>query len=399
MDKLLRRTRMAERQVARRAKKMERLKWTSDTKWDRISRKQALRREVGEQMRLAIKARHEDWELGPLAPRRDVSLLDKNDVYWGSVSASRFRQDYELTKAEKEARCKWAGGLQNICIAQGDRVVVLEGAYKNQIGEIEDINLQSACVSLKSHFVTNVTMPAFLVDDEVKPVMPFNSPIPISAVRLVHPIRDPATNTAKDVIIRELRPINITHDRISRRSAWQRMVPGLNVKIPWPQQAPVKKEDHEGDTLRIEVEEKTFVPTLLRPPMPETVVDELRNQYSKFRTRHTEEYIAQKEAEEAEKKARLASGKTMLTPLQELNRLERERRRALGQPVLTDEMLEKVGRIIAENKTRIPTKTWAALSVAAEESAAAADAASLESAVEQLSLDQDGEPGSRSSPS
>ncbi len=155
MDKLLRRTRVAERQVARRAKKLERQKWAAETKWDRVRRKQTLRREVGEQMRQAIKSRHEDWELGPLAPRRDVSVLDSNDVYWGSLSSSRFRQDYDMTTAEKEARCKWAGGLKNLCLAVGDRVVVTEGAHMHQIGEIEEINLDSATVSLKSHFMVS----------------------------------------------------------------------------------------------------------------------------------------------------------------------------------------------------------------------------------------------------
>lgn len=40
----------------------------------------------------------------------------------------------------------------------------------------------------------------------------------------------------------------------------------------------------------------------------------------------------------------------MLQPVQEYNRKLRELRRERGQPVLTDEMLEKIGRVIAKNQ-------------------------------------------------
>ena len=233
-----------------------------------------------------------------------------------------------------------------------------------------------------------MTLPKHL-RTEGQAVVPFNSLIPISAVRLVHPIPDPVTGITRDVIVRELKPVNISHDRVSRRASWQRVVPGLNVRIPWPRSAPKKREDCKDDTMRIDVEEKTFVPTLLRPPMPEALVDELRNQYSKFRTRHTDEYIAQKEAEQAAKKARLESASTMLTPLQEFNRLEREKRKARGQPVLSDEMLEKIGQIIAKNKDRIPSRNWTALWAASKTHEVTDGVESVESAVEQLSLESD----------
>lgn len=203
---------------------------------------------------------------------------------------------------------------------------------------------------------TNITLPDYTLPEEIKDtkVQTFESAIPISAVRLVHPIKDPSTGLARDVIIRQLRPTNIHHDRPTRRLTFSRFVPGLNVEIPWPAHAEPEEQDFPPDTLRIDVEERTFVPTLLRPPMPESVIDELRNRYSKFRTRHTEEYIAAKEAEEAEKKGRVESVKSMLTPLQEFNRMQRDMRRERGQPVLTEEMLEKIGEVMARNRGRAP---------------------------------------------
>ena len=142
------------------------------------------------------------------------------------------------------------------------------------------------------------------------------------------------------------------HDRPTRKVFFSRLVPGLNVQIPWPKVPPTLQEDYADDTLRLDVEERTFVPTLLRPPMPEKVLDELRNRYSKFRTRHTPEYVAEVEAREAEKKARQKGARVdeMLLPVQEYNRKMREQRRERGVPELSEEMLEKIGEVIVKNK-------------------------------------------------
>jgi large subunit ribosomal protein L24 len=196
----------------------------------------------------------------------------------------------------------------------------------------------------------NVTLPRYFVGFAgMGETAAVPARIPISSIRLVHPITDEETGITKDVIIKELRPIKIVRDRVTRTQTWSRMVPGLNVTLPWPKAEQPVEEDRACDTPRIHVEENTFIPTLLRPPMPEELIDELRNRYSKFRTRHTDEYIAKKEAEEAEKLAAKQKAKEMLTPVQEFNRLEREKRRARGQPVLTEEMLAKIGEVMARN--------------------------------------------------
>ena len=220
---------------------------------------------------------------------------------------------------------------------------------------------------------------------------------PISAIRLVHPVADPVTGVTRDVIIRELKPFGVVHDRVTRKVTWARLVPGQNIKIPWPKLEPKERPEYAGDTLRIDMEERTFVPTLLRPPMPEQVIDELRNRYSKFRTRHTAEYIAEKEAEEAEKKARKKAADAMLLPIQEYNRRMRELRRARGQPVLTEGMLEKIGQIIAQNLARRQAAAPPAPQPARVAGVAAPAASQkkdesiekLEKAVEQLSLGRD----------
>lgn len=175
-------------------------------------------------------------------------------------------------------------------------------------------------------------------------------PIPISAVRLVHPIRDPKTGETKDVVINQLRHSGFFSDRQTGHVRWTRVVPGLNVTIPWPEKPEQSHTDHKVDTLRINVDERTFVPTLLRPPMPTEVVDELRNKYSRFRTRHEPEYIAAKEAEEQAQRDRVKLMDSMRTPLQEFHRAERDRKKRNGKPRLSIEMLEEIGKVIAKNR-------------------------------------------------
>jgi large subunit ribosomal protein L24 len=177
--------------------------------------------------------------------------------------------------------------------------------------------------------------------------------IPISAIRLVHPITDAETGTTRDVIVRSLRHANVRRDRLTKSTEWDRYVPGLNVIIPWPEKTDPEEVQHKVDTARREVSDVTFVPTLLRPPMPETLINELRNQFSRFRTRHEPWYLEKKQAEANAIKEQRKAVDTMLTPLQEFNRQQREIRKSLGQPVLTEQMMEKIGAVIVKNRTRI----------------------------------------------
>lgn len=167
--------------------------------------------------------------------------------------------------------------------------------------------------------------------------------VPISAVRLVHPVTDPATGLTRDVIVRQLRHANVRRDRLTQSKEWDRYIPGLNTIIPWPEKTDPEEKPTKADTAREDVQEATFVPTLLRAPMPEELIHELRNRYSRFRTRHEAWYIEKKEAEVEAARMEKEAANTMLTPQEEFNRQRREERRAIGQPELTEAMLEKIG--------------------------------------------------------
>lgn len=187
-------------------------------------------------------------------------------------------------------------------------------------------------------------------DPDQRPVRSIETPVPLTSVRLVHPLTDRKTGITRDVIVKKVVNTKIWYDRHTGSRRWSRMIPGLNIKIPWPHKEPKQHKDGPSDTLRMEVEQRSFVPTLLRPPMPSSVIDELRNKYSKFRTRHDPEFIELKEKEEAEIQEKKLLIKKMRTPLSEANRKARKERKAKGKGKLTKPMLEKIGEVIAQKR-------------------------------------------------
>lgn len=175
--------------------------------------------------------------------------------------------------------------------------------------------------------------PAFALagDSDKRPYRSYPVPNSFDDARLVVPLQDPATNTVKDVVVKHAygagpfldRPYGSTTPRHTRH------ISGLDIEIPWPETEEPDFQDHPVDTLQIEVENKSYLPSLQTYPMPSTVIDELRNKYSKFRTRHDPEYIAKKEEEAAfeqwSKQRTLVTPQTeYLTKVAEEKRLQRE---------------------------------------------------------------------------
>ncbi|WYZ37298.1 hypothetical protein EsH8_II_000804 [Colletotrichum jinshuiense] len=351
MQKLIKRTAQAEKQVARRLKKRSRVE-NGQEKAQRFREQRQQLTELNNDVKAARISRSEKWGLGPMAPRRDIF-----DTY-GALETNRQGRSTPLKPEEIEARCAWAGGCQYLNIAVKDRVVLLEGPDKGKIDRIASINPEYGTVQLENIAKVTVHVPdTFQSVLDAPPTQNAAMNIPISAIRLVHPIVDPATGVARDVVVRQLARGPVKWSRHTGWRSWTRYIPGANIAIPWPERDLPAREDQPGDTLRTNVEEATFVPTLLHPPMPESVIDELRNKYSRFRTRHEDDYILRKEAEEAEKKAlKKASSDalaSMRTPLQELNRQQREARRARGEPELTADMMAKIGELIARNRAAV----------------------------------------------
>ena len=173
------------------------------------------------------------------------------------------------------------------------------------------------------------------------PYRTMEAAIPISSVRLVYPLPDPTTGARRDVIVKEL-----------VKKGGHRHIAGTSpsIFIPWPDKPPNKYDDHEHDTLRIDVEERTWVPSLRRMPMPEGVLDELRNRYSRYRTRHDDDFVEKKTMEEERARRRKGTLQDMMTPRQELLAKRKAEKEARGPPELDDEMLTRIGEVMAKNR-------------------------------------------------
>jgi large subunit ribosomal protein L24 len=187
-------------------------------------------------------------------------------------------------------------------------------------------------------------------EDYPDPVLADTTDVPLESVALVTAIFDKVTGATTDMIVKDVyhRAIPDTADR--RKTKWIRKIVGTNIEVPWPEKPDPEYKEHEDDTQRIDVEVRSYVPALLSPPMPSSVIDELRNKYSSFRDRHDEDYIAKKVAEQEEKDKLNKKGKEMRSPLKELHRKERQERKKKGKPMLTPEMLEKIGEVIAKSR-------------------------------------------------
>ena len=194
-------------------------------------------------------------------------------------------------------------------------------------------------------------------ETDKRPFRTYEAPLPLSSVRLVYPLPHAETGGLRDTIIKELK----RNQKISRGTDEEmprRYIAGLNppLRIPYPDKEPEEYDDHDVDTLRIEVEQKTWVPTLARSPMPPSIIDELRNKYSKFRDRHDDRYIAKMNLKEEEVMKRRKSIVKMMTPLQELHMKERAEKRARGKPTLSEETLGKIGEVMAKNSVKSTQK-------------------------------------------
>ncbi|PHH63133.1 hypothetical protein CDD81_6284 [Ophiocordyceps australis] len=351
MQKLAKRVTQAERQVARRRAKAAKVLDSYYRRTGLNAIKDATK-EVRENLEEARRAQREEWELGPLAPARDFGYKSHGIVQ------KMLRRDWsmdgkaKLRKEVLEQRCAWAGGTERLSIVSGDRVVIVQGREKNKIDTIDQINMVSGTVTL-----ANCNKALISVTLDANPRLTA-LPLPIDAVRLVYPLMNAETGKYRDTMIGELKPIapnmqspNMDLTRWEHGKRWDRLVPGLNVVIPWPETTKPKYEAHDTDTLRDRVEERTFYYPLTSAPMPEQIIDELRYKYSKFRTRHEAWYIEKKE-QEAAYKARRSSGEvhsSMRTPLDEFQDKQRKLREEQGEPQLNNDMLGKIGHVMAKN--------------------------------------------------
>lgn len=339
MQRVIQRSALAKRNADRRMQRMVE-HHEKGKGWSRRQEAQRISRYNNALIKDARLARQEDWARGALAPRRDVG--EKARTY-GSVDIFHMN----LPERQEPNKPKWNH------IVEGDRVVVIKGREKGKIGLVEMMDSDRGSVTLKDVNMGDVNVPEWVQqEDNTEARMSRPVAIPYEDVRLVYPLPNEETGIPQDVIIDRLERVNEQWDAVKR--VWdkgERSIPGTNTLIPWPESVSQEEIDHEDDTLRISVEEETFRPHLMFPPMPTSVIDELRSKYSKFRTRHDLEFVQKMEAIDAREEKRKGLIKNMRTPLQELADM-RAKQKAAAEKQLTDEQLAKIGEVIAAERKK-----------------------------------------------
>ena len=334
MQKVLRRAQQAKQGAAKKSKDFQKGKEKAERR-NYLDNVRRMQKSVAENIKTERRNRRIDWETGPLAPRRDVG--EREETY-GTVSV------YDLHPPDKipQDRLKWWS------VDAGDRVVVTRGRDRGKIGTISEVHKNKGAVIIPDMNVADVSVPEWLRQEEGgnQAVVPNSNPIPVEHVKLVYPLPDPKTGVLRDVVV----------DKVVQYGASRhRLVPGSNIVIkaqPQPKEEDEDEETYEADTPTTSVDEETFAPPLLFPPMPMSVIDELRFKYSSFRTRHDYEYQEKKRLEDEREEARKGLGKTMRTPLQELAELRAQQKEA-AKKELTNEQLAQIGAIMAEEKARL----------------------------------------------
>ena len=192
-----------------------------------------------------------------------------------------------------------------------------------------------------------------------KPYQSTPLPIPLTSLRLVAALPHPETGVERDVIINALKLRKRNIAQLRGEDPPERIIAGVSpaIPIPYPEKEKREETDNDCDTLRIEVEDITWTPTLTEPPMPPSIIDELRGKYSKFRTRHDEEWLEGKREED-----RLAVEKkrweklAMRSPAQEAAGREKGRRKRMrkrnlvegedGRFRLREDVVESIGSVM-----------------------------------------------------
>lgn len=152
MQKVIRRTILAEKQAARRLAKKKDIAHREKRK---STREQVTfyKNDQSKEIKEAKKAQWEDYALGPLAPKRDAGLA--KDTY-GTIDGQRLKGP-NLEGGKRREATKQVGG-KYLNIVTGDRVVLLEGRDKGKIGVIASTNPRAGECTVKDLNMVSVSI-------------------------------------------------------------------------------------------------------------------------------------------------------------------------------------------------------------------------------------------------
>ncbi|KAL1998095.1 hypothetical protein VTN02DRAFT_6875 [Thermoascus thermophilus] len=238
----------------------------------------------------------------------------------------------------------------------------MKGKDKGKIGKVTRVDEETETVTVENLNMVDVQFPDWLIE-QYGNKRSFESvplPIPMDDVRLVVALDDPVTGNSKDVLVKHVHAGEpfLEREYGSNIPRHTRYIAGENIEIPWPTERPLQLKDEAWDTLRMEVETPTWIPSLLRAPFPPSVLDELRNKFSKYRTRHDPEFVEAKKMEDL--KQEYLQSRTLLTPMGEFREMMRKKKEqrskakldADGNVVMDDETANFIDRFMKQNAAK-----------------------------------------------
>ncbi|OKL59114.1 hypothetical protein UA08_05647 [Talaromyces atroroseus] len=332
MQRLIRRTTLAKNQAARKARIQEKKERRLDF-MDSLRERTALNRTTIDNIREEKARRREDWFKGPLAPNRDSGLTAGA---YGTITP----QDRVLPTVPKHLRRRFVN------IAQGDRVCLLKGPDAGRICEVSSVDIERESLTVQHFNTVDVRYPAWAnqADGSQDPFLPQEMPISIDDVRLVVTLEDQGRQY--EVIAKHVYGGGPYLKRSNAQTPRHtRYITGENIRIPWPEETKVDNAvDEDGDTSRKEVEYETWKPSIQQPPFSQFILDELRNKFSKYRTRHDPMWLENRKLEDLREEYR--KSRKLLTP-----RGEHRERLAKQKEVMRQSKLDENGNYIMDATT------------------------------------------------
>ncbi|PGH04085.1 hypothetical protein AJ79_07185 [Helicocarpus griseus UAMH5409] len=348
MDKVVRRAALAANQAKRKAR-IQAARDRRDEIRKYFQERQRYERLLRDRVHAERKTRREDWLKGPLAPKRDAAELD--GVY--GTLPPQLMNGVELPREDRT-------GFVNFAV--GDRVVVVKGRERGKIGIVGSVDVKTRMVTVNEMNAIDIRYPKFILQEEndKRQYRTISLPYSFNDVRLVVPLSNDHTGKLEDVVVKHMyggEPF-LEHGYGVETPRHTRYISGLDVEIPWPNPTAPDYEDQPVDTLRLQVEERSHIPYLNDYPFPSSVIDELRNKFSKFRTRHDPEWAAMKEEED--RLMREHETKTWVTPKTSAvarkikqREMEREQQRdENGNYIIPEETASYIEQFLAKKAAR-----------------------------------------------
>ncbi|WPK26443.1 hypothetical protein PUMCH_003797 [Australozyma saopauloensis] len=174
-------------------------------------------------------------------------------------------------------------------IVAGDLAYIVSGKHKGKISRVLLYTRDNDTVLL-NEVTKNVVIPKqYWAANQTSHVLEYPVPIPRKFVRLAAKEKDEKGNVsyvvAEDLVFKE----KYYDDRLKRWVPRRFVKHHENIEIPWPSPMSEPKDD-QYSTLTEDVYNKTHeLQTVAKSPFPKSVLNELRNPYSKFKKRELTE--------------------------------------------------------------------------------------------------------------